>query len=144
MLNWIMRKDSSVGSNLILFQLLLLEYQLTSIFALQGYISRVVSTIIFISIYYAMQLRYYYSHAILAIIPSFIQHQLTSLFVLLEIHIQSSQFYHPSKYISYYIVKILLFSYYTSYHIQFFIVLVNQYIYTIRGIYLDYLELLFL
>ena len=94
--------------------------------------------------YYTLQLEYYYSCTILAIILSFLQHQLTSIFILLEAYIQSTQYYYSCKLLTYYIAIVLLLSCYASYSIQFFIVPVNKYINNFRSMCLEQLVLLIL
>ena len=84
----------------ISYQLLYLTFYSTNYLVYsyyQEYISRVVSTIILIATYDAIQLEYYHSYTILIILPSLLQYQLTSTFILLEKYIQSSQYYYPYK-----------------------------------------------
>ena len=65
--------------------------------------------------------------------PSFLQYQLTSTFILLGKYIQSSQYYYSYRFILCYIARVLLSSYYDSYYSQPSVELVNQHIYIIRG-----------
>ena len=137
-----MEKVSQSIIILILYQLLHLTSYSTNYLVYsyyQGNISRVVSTIILIATYYAIQLENYYPCAMLVIMPSFLQYQLTSIFILLGKYIQSSQYYNRYRSILCYIARVLLSSYYNSYYAQLPIELVNQHIYFIRSIYLEQL-----
>ena len=106
---------------LMQYQILYLAFYSTSelmYLYFQRYSLRVIITIILMGKYYAKQLEYYYSHTILSTLFSFIQNQLTSISFLLEICIQSYQYYYLQKYLLCYLARVLLFLYYTSYYAQ--------------------------
>ena len=131
--------------NLILYQLLCLifcsiSYLVCSYY--QIYLSRVVSTIILIVTYYVIQLEYYHPCAMLVIMPSFLQYQLTSVFILLGKYIQNSQYYYSYRSILYFKARVILSSYYDSYYAQLLVELVNKYINVFGSIHLEQLVLL--